>query len=136
MVAEIEQPLVLLATVVDHAQRALGETRARLFIDIADAGVLDPKRCPAATAIGEETIVQAVFDLGVRLGVRPAVIPSYRAPACSGSTKRAKARPLARIANAEHRGSILGPIDAVVGNVPAIGSLAYGLQHLFEIELE
>jgi hypothetical protein len=65
MAAEIEQPLVLLAPVVDHAQRALCKTRARLVVDIADTCVLDPKRCSAAAALREEAIVQAILDLGV-----------------------------------------------------------------------
>ena len=75
MTAEIEQPFLPLAAVVDCSERALRHAGASVRIDAADSGVLDPQRGALAAAFGEKTIVQAVAQLGGAT-CAPPVIPS------------------------------------------------------------
>ena len=138
MAAEIEQPLLLLAPVVDHPKRALRMLGARLLVDEADAAVLDPQRRPAATPLGEEAVVQAISDLGPGLDMRPAgdaVIAAAGMLGIDQKRERPALAELERLGDAEHLGRILRPVDAVAGEVPAIRRLAHAFQDVFEVEL-
>ncbi len=103
--AEKEQPLLLLAAVVDHPERALRAFGARLLVDEADAGVLDPQRAPAAAPVGEEAVMQAIFDLRFGLDMRPAgdaVITGAGMLGIDQEREGPALGKLKRIANAEH----------------------------------
>ncbi len=63
-----------------------------------------------------------------------AVIARTRVLRIDQERERAALCELEGIGNAEHLRGILRPVDAVAGEVPAIGRLAYGFQDLFEIE--
>jgi len=123
--------------ILDHAQRALREFGAAIHADPADAGVLDPYRRPAAAALGEETILDAVLDLGLGPDLGP---PGDRVIAGTGvlgideegKGAAAQWRPLGQT---ENRAGICGPGHLVGRKVPAVSGLAYGLEDPFEVEL-
>src|SRR5262249_18035079 len=82
--------------------------------------------------------MQAIFDLGLRRRVRSAgdaVIARAGMLRIDQKCEGAALGELVRVGDAENFECVLGPIDAVAGEVPAVDGLAYGLEHLFEIEL-
>ncbi len=82
--------------------------------------------------------MQAIFDLALGLDVRSAGDAVIARAGMLGVDQKRESPALGklkRVANSENRSSILGPIDAVAGEIPAIGGLAHALQDLFEIEL-
>ena len=81
--------------------------------------------------------MQTIFDLGFWRDMRSAgdaVIARTRMLRVDQKREGAALCELEGIGNAEHLRGILRPIDAVAGEVPAIGRLAYCFQNLFEIE--
>jgi len=81
--------------------------------------------------------MQTIFDLGFWRDMRTAgdaVIARTRMLGIDQEGEGAALCELEGIGYAEHSCGIRRPIDAVAGEVPAIGRLAYGFQNLFEIE--
>ena len=138
MIAEIKQPLFLVAAaIVDDPERALRELRAGLAIDRADPGVLDPNRGAAAASLGKEAITQAVAQLGPRRDMRTAgdpVIARAGMLRIDEQRKGASLADLLGIGDAEHGVRVRRPIDAVVGELPAIGGLADRREDIFKLE--
>src|SRR3990170_579041 len=135
--AEIEEPFLPFAAVVDHPERALRHAWTRLRVDRADAGVLDPQRRPAAAPLGEEAITEAITQLCLGRDMGTAgdpVIAGAGLLRVDEKSKGAASGDLLDIGDTEHGVGIGRPLDPVAGEVPAIGRLAHACEDLLEVE--
>ena len=116
MAAEIDQPFLPLAAVVDDPERALRQARASLRVDRADAGVLEPQRRAAAASLGQKAIAEAIAQLRLGRDMRAAgdaVITGAGLLRIDQQSERAPPVDLVGAGDAQHRFGIGRPVDAV-----------------------